>query len=570
MPLDAVTVYALTDELSNMCLGAKIDKVQQPERSMVIFHLRAAAGSKKLLVSVGSGNARVHLTSAAFENPAEPPMFCMLLRKHLIGARIISVTQPDFERLICIELETFDELGISTRKKLIAELMGRNANLVLAGADGIIIDCLRRMTYAGDNMRSLQPGMLYRLPPTQKKVSFFLSDIETIENTIKNADTDIPPEKWLLDNFSGLSPLICREISFRAGDNFSRLFHLCAELKSLVEQKSFSPCILAENGKPKDFCFTEIAQYGDKYENHFYESFSQLLDAFYAERDRLEQQQRRGSELRHKIKTVRDRIQRKLVSQYDELRRSEDREKIRIEAELITANIYRIKKGQTTLECENYYEENGPIVRIALDPLKTPQQNSAALFRQYNKLKGAYNHLSVLISQNEMQLDYLNSVLNEIDMCESEKDLSDIRSELVTSGYLKSGKDNRKSKTKPQQPAMYLSDDGYKILVGKNNMQNDELTFKIARRTDYWLHAQKIHGSHVIIRCDGTEPPARTIEQAASLAAFYSQNRDAGKTAVDYTMVRNVRKPNGALPGKVIYTDYSTILVQPEIPTQKN
>ena len=570
MPLDAVTVYALTDELSNMCLGAKIDKVQQPERSMVIFHLRTAAGSKKLLVSVGSGNARVHLTSAAFENPAEPPMFCMLLRKHLIGARIISVTQPDFERLICIELETFDELGISTRKKLIAELMGRNANLVLVGADGIIIDCLRRMTYAGDNLRSLQPGMLYRLPPTQKKVNFFLSDIETIENAIKNADTDIPPEKWLLDNFSGLSPLICREIAFRAGDSFSGLFRSCMELKSLVEQKRFSPCILAENGKPKDFCFAGIEQYGDKYETDFYESFSQMLDAFYAERDRLEQQQRRGSELRHKIKTVRDRIQRKLVSQYDELRRSEDRESIRIEAELITANIYRIKKGQTTLECENYYEENSPIVQIDLDPLKTPQQNSAALFKQYNKLKGAYKHLSVLISQNEMQLDYLNSVLNEIDMCESEKDLSDIRSELVTSGYLKSGKDNRKSKTKPQQPAMYLSDDGYKILVGKNNMQNDELTFKIARRTDYWLHAQKIHGSHVIIRCDGGEPPSRTIEQAASLAAFYSQNRDAGKTAVDYTMVRNVRKPNGALPGKVIYTDYSTVLVQPEIPTQKN
>ena len=569
MPLDAVTVYALTDELSNMCLGAKIDKVQQPERSMVIFHLRTAAGSKKLLVSVGSGNARVHLTSAAFENPAEPPMFCMLLRKHLIGARIISVTQPDFERLICIELETFDELGISTRKKLIAELMGRNANLVLVGADGIIIDCLRRMTYAGDNMRSLQPGMLYRLPPTQKKVSFFLSDIETIENAIKNADTDIPPEKWLLDTFSGLSPLICREIAFRAGDSFSGLFRSCMELKSLVEQKRFSPCILAENGKPKDFCFAGIEQYGDKYETDFYESFSQMLDAFYAERDRLEQQQRRGSELRHKIKTVRDRIQRKLVSQYDELRRSENRESIRIEAELITANIYRIKKGQTTLECENYYEESCPIVQIALDPLKTPQQNSAALFRQYNKLKGAYKHLSVLIAQNEMQLDYLNSVLNEIDMCESEKDLSDIRSELVTSGYLKSGKDNRKSKTKPQQPAMYLSDDGYKILVGKNNMQNDELTFEIARRTDYWLHAQKIHGSHVIIRCDGSEPPARTIEQAASLAAFYSQNRDAGKTAVDYTMVRNVRKPTGALPGKVIYTDYSTVLVQPEIPTHK-
>lgn len=569
MPLDAVTVCALTEELSKTCIGAKIDKVQQPERDMLIFHLRMPGANRKLLVSAGSGNARVHLTSAVFENPAEPPMFCMLLRKHLTGARIISIVQPGFERLICFELETFDELGISARKKLVAELMGRNSNLVLVGADGIIIDCLRRMSFAGDNMRCLQPGMLYRLPPAQKKTDFFSSDIGIVAEKINKADTDLPPEKWLMDTFSGLSPLICRELSFRADESFSRLLPACERLKNLVDTKAFSPCILTENGKPRDFCFDSILQYGGRYETVFFESFSQMLDGFYAERDRLDQQHRRSSELRRKVKTIRDRIQRKLASQYDELSRSEDRESVRRAAELITANIYRIKKGQTFFECENYYEENCPLVRIDLDPLKTPQQNSAALFKQYNKLKGAHQHLTVLIAQNEMQLDYLNSVLNEIDLCESEKDISDIRAELANTGYLKNARNAGKSRAKPQLPNRYLSDDGYEILVGKNNTQNDELTFKSARRTDYWLHVQKVHGSHVIIRCDGTEPPERTIEQAAELAAFYSQNREAGKTAVDYTMIRNVRKPAGALPGKVIYTDYSTVLVQPEISAAK-
>lgn len=569
MPLDAVAVYALTDELSEKCVGAKIAKIQQPERDMVIFHIRTAGVNRKLLVSAGSGSARVHLTSAVYENPAEPPMFCMLLRKHLTGARIVSVTQPDFERLICFELETYDELGISARKKLVAELMGRNSNLILVGADGIIIDCMRRMSFAGDSMRSLQPGMIYRLPPVQNKTAFFLTEIETVADKVSSADREIPPEKWLMDSFSGLSPLLCRELSFRAGENYSNLFSVCAQLRANVDNKAFSPCILFESGKPKDFCFENILQYGNKYEPRFFESFSQMLDVFYAERDRLEQQQRRSSELRHRVKTIRDRIQRKLVSQYDELKRSEDREEIRRDAELITANIYRIKKGQTFLECENYYEENCPVVRIALDPLKSPQQNSAAMFKQYNKLKGAYQHLSVLITQNEMQLDYLNSVLNEIAMCESEKDISDIRAELVDTGYLKNAKNGKKSRTKPQLPVRYVSDDGYEISVGKNNTQNDELTFKTARRTDYWLHVQKVHGSHVIIHCDGTEPPQRTIEQAAELAAFYSQNREAGKTAVDYTMIRNVRKPTGALPGKVIYTDYSTVLVQPQITAEK-
>ena len=568
MPLDAVVVRALSKELSEKCTGAKIDKIQQPERDMVLLSIRSMGENRKLLFSAGSGNARVHFTSASFENPSEPPMFCMLLRKHLTGARILSVVQPDFERLICFELETFDELGISAHKKLIAELMGKNSNLILVGADGIIIDCMRRMSYAGDSLRSLQPGMLYRLPPVQPKTPFFSVDSEELRSALKNADGDAP-DKWLMEKFSALSPLVSRELAFRATNGHALLIDECESLRKIVNENDFSPCILTDGGKPKDFTFFPVLQYGSLYESRFFDSFSQMLDEFYTERDRYAQQHRRSQELCHKVKTVRDRVQRKLVSQYQELKESEDRETIRREAELITANIYRIKKGQRVLECENYYEDGAPLIRIALDPLKTPQQNSNSRYRQYNKLKGAYQHLIVLIEQNEKQLDYLNSVLSEIEMCESEKDISDIRTELTETGCIKKSRDGKNKKLRPQSPLRFVSDDGYEILVGRNNTQNDELTLKTARRTDYWLHAQKVHGSHVIIRCDGMEPGKRTIEQAAELAAYYSQNRDAGKTAVDYTMVRNVRKPSGALPGKVIYSEYFTVLVEPEVTALK-
>ena len=568
MPLDAVTVYALTKELSEKCIGAKIDKVQQPERDMILLHLRSKGENRKLLFSAGSGKVRMHFSEASFENPAEPPMFCMLLRKHLTGARILSVTQPDFERLICFELETFDELGVSAHKKLIAELMGKNSNLVLVGSDGIIIDCLRRMSYAGENLRCLLPGMLYRFPPVQSKLPFFSSAMDEIQQRAEAADRSVPIEKWLMDSFSGLSPLVCRELAFRAEDEYSTLPVELEKLRSLVSKDAFSPCILSENGKPKEFGFFDILQYGSRYDKQFFDSFSPMLDRFYTERDRFDQQYRRSQELRHRIKTARDRVQRKLSSQMEELRQSEDRETVRREAELITANIYRIKKGQRVLSCENYYEDASPVVEIALDPLKSPQQNAAARYKQYNRLKGAFEHLSVLIKENEKALDYLNSVLSEIELCESERELSAIREELSETGYIKRSRNAGNRKTKAQSPLKFLSDDGYEILVGRNNTQNDELTLKTARRTDLWLHVQKIHGSHVIVRCDGLEPPARTVEQAAELAAYYSQNREGGKTAVDCTMVRNVRKPSGALPGKVVYTDFSTILAEPAVTAQ--
>ena len=562
MPLDAITVTALRRELWEKLKGAKIDKVQQPERDMLVLSLRGKTGNFRLLLAAGAGNARVHITRESMENPAEPPMFCMLLRKHLVGARIAALEQPDHERMLVFHLDTRDEMGDLSLKQLVVEMIGRSSNIILLGSDGRIIDCMRRMDFAGDSLRRLLPGMIYRLPPKQDKTDFFSSDADLRRQLTDRADRTVPPEKWLLDSFSGLSPLVCRELSYRCGGSYDTLPQQLDALQDAVAAGEFTPWLISEDGKPRDFSFMPIRQYGETVKGESFESFSQLLDAFYARRDRAERQRRRSHELSRSVKTLRDRLARKLAGQREELRRTEGREEIRKNAELITANMYRLKKGDRELLCEDYYEPDCPTVKIPLDALKTPQQNAAAMYKEYNKLKAAEEHLTVLIAQGEKQMDYLNSVLEELSRAETEKDVSDIRRELVETGYIKKQKGAKPEKIKAQAPMRFVSDDGLEILIGRSNTQNDELTTKTARRTDYWLHTQKVHGSHVIIRCDGLEPPERSIEQAASLAAYYSQGRDGGKVPVDYTMVRFVRKPSGALPGMVIYTDYKTILAQ--------
>lgn len=562
MPLDAVTVSALAKELNERLEGGRIDKVQQPERDMLLLSLRAKGENLRLVIAAGTGNARAGITRGSFENPAEPPMFCMLMRKHLVGARILSVTQPEYERLLIFTLDTHDELGVQSEKKLAVELIGRSANAVLIGADGRIIDCMRRMDFAGDALRRMLPGMIYRLPPKQEKPVFFALDPAQRRALIASADKTVPVDKWLMDSFSALSPLICRELAYRCNNDYVNLPDACDALCEAVAAGELAPWLISIDGKPKDFSFMAISQYGPAAQLERYDSFSEMLDTFYTRRDRAEQQRRRSHDLTKTVRTLRDRQQRKLAVQREELRRTEGREDIRHQAELVTANIYRLRRGDRSLECEDYYDPACPVVHIELDPLKTPQQNAAALYKEYNKLKAAEQHLTVLTREGERQLDYLNSVLDELERAETDRDLSDIRRELTETGYIRARKGGKAERVKPQSPMKFVSDDGLEILAGRSNAQNDELTLKLARRTDYWLHTQRVHGSHVIIRCEGEEPPPRTLEQAAGIAAYYSQARGAGKVQVDYTMVRNVRKPSGALPGKVIYTDHKTVLAE--------
>jgi len=563
MPLDAIYLSALKSELADALEGGKIDKVQQPERDTVILTIRSKAENHKLLISAGTGRARVHLSKESLSNPSEAPMFCMLLRKHLVGAKILSVKQPEFERVLSFELSSRDELGFESSKTLVVELIGRSSNLILLDSEGRIIDCMRRMDYGGSAERRMLPGMIYRNPPAQTKPALMVCTAEERAAMIYKADRTKPADKWLMDSFSGLSPLVCRELSYRCGGNYTVLSTMLDAFCESIASKELAPYIIYDGKKPLDFCFMHIGQYRGSALCEKQESFSQALDVFYSGRDRLEQRRRRSSELNKTVKTLRDRQQRKLANQMQELKDTESRDELRKSAELITANIYRIKKGDSVLVCEDYYEEDCPQIEIALDPLKSPQQNAAALFKEYNKKKAANEHLSVLIVEGEKRLDYLNSVLELLSTAETDKDLSDIRSELITTGIIKAAISSKKqSKIKAQAPMCFCSEDGFEILVGRSNIQNDELSTKLGRRTDYWLHTQKIHGSHVIIRCDDEVPPERTIEQAAIIAAYYSQGRDAGKIPVDFTMLKYVKKPSGALPGKVIYTDYSTILVE--------
>ena len=565
MPLDAVCLTALMDELAPELEGAHIDKVQQPARDLLLLSLYSRRGSRRLLISAGVGMARLHFTSERFENPDTPPMFCMLLRKHLTGAVVERLWQPENERIAVFELSCRDELGVESKKRLAVELMGRSSNIVLADGEGVIIDCLRRADFGEDAYRRLLPGMLYRLPPKPAKPN--LLELTPAERRARLADTDRdkPADKRLMDAFSGLSPLIARELAHRSerGELAMAVDAFCDS----VQAHEFTPCLLTENGQARDFSFMHITQYGEAMRCEPHGGFSELLDEFYSARERAERMRRVSHELTKTVRTLRDRQSRKLAQQRAELEKTADREELRRRGDLITANLWRAEKGARALLCEDYYAEGCPTVEIKLDPLKTPQQNAAAAYKEYKKAAAAEQHLTKLIAEGEALLDYLEGTLDALSRVESEKEAAEIRRELIAAKVLRQPRQGggKERKIKPLGPIRYVSATGYEILIGRSNTQNDELTFKTARRTDVWLHVQKLHGSHVIIRAEDTRPDEGTILEAAALAAKYSQAAGSGKVPVDYTMAKNVKKPSGALPGKVIYTNYETVTVTPKV-----
>lgn len=524
MPLDAVFISELARELSDTLVGMKIDKVRQPEKDTVVLALRGNGKNLRLVVCFGSGSARVCVTQADYENPPQPPMFCMLLRKHLIGARILEVTQPERERMLSFTLLCYDEMGQSSQKTMAVELLGRNANLILVDADGRIIDAARRVDSEMSPLRQIMPGLIYRMPPKPE------------------------PGK-----FSGLSPLIRREMEFRG---------LPETLESVEAMEKTPYMLVDETGQPRDFTFLPVLQYGPSMDSVAYPGWSALLEAFYAEKDRTEHLKGRAKSMTKLVRNAKARTERKLALRIQELGATEDRELDKRRGDLITANIWRMKPGTEEVTVEDFYEEDCPAVTIPLDKRKTPQQNAAAFYKQYTKKKAAREHLTGLIEENSAELEYLGSVAEELERAQSQQDLEDIRGELEKAGYLRAPKNAGRKKPKPAQPLSYRTAAGLEILVGRNNLQNDELTFQIARRTDFWFHAQKIHGAHVILRCEGQEPDEASVYQAACLAAYYSEGKQAGRVAVDATQVRFVKKPRGARPGKVIYADQKTIIAE--------
>ena len=577
MPLDALCLSGVVHELQNALSGAKIDKIYQPGRDEVVLALRAPAGNVKLLLSANPSHPRAHLTQISRGNPDKPPMFCMLLRKHLSGARLLELLQPPMERVVDLRLEALDELGDRVERRLVLEAMGRHSNLILLDGEGRIMDCLRRVDSDMSARRQVLPGLFYRLPPAQEKLDPSSLDRAALESALAAAPEESQADKWLLDTFGGLSPLICRELAFRAGGATDARLHqmgeggrsrLLDELEGLlrsVQENSFTPVMLEKEGHPSDFTFQPISQYGPAVSCVPFPSFSALLDRFYEQRENQERVRQRGQDLIRSVTNARDRAARKIGLQEQELAATRDRERLRQFGDIITSNLHAMEKGMSRLTAADFYDPECPQIHIPLDPLLTPQQNAAKYYKEYNKAKTAESILTLQLEKGRRDLDYLNSVLEAIALAEGERDLQEIRQELTDTGYLRRpSKARDRGKRVASKPMEFRSSSGLRISVGKNNTQNDLLTTKQAFKSDLWFHTQKIHGSHVILWTEGGQPDLTSIQEAAQLAAWFSQGRESGKVAVDYTPVKYVKKPGGARPGMVVYTTYETAYVAPD------
>ena len=568
MPLDAICLQGVVGELAPQLTGSRIEKIQQPARDQIILLLR---GSRRLFLNAGANQPRIHLTEQLRDNPSQPPMFCMLLRKHLSGGIIESIRQEPLERVVTLTVLASDEMGERSRFTLVWEGMPRRANLILCDRDGRIIDCLRRVDLEAEQDRQVLPGLFYRLPTRQDKRSPLSVTEEEFAALLGRAAPDAPLDGWLLDTFTAISPLVARELTVRAcgstdapASQGNALWDVFSRWQRDVNENTFTPTLIKRNGSLADFTYGPVTQYGTYAETEIYDSFSHLLDDFYEKREQAERVKQKGRDLLKTATTARDRVRRKLAAQEKELATCLDRDHLRICGELITANLYRMERGQSRLTAQNYYDENCADVDIPLDVRLSPQENAARYFKQYAKAKTAEKYLTAQLQRGREELQYLESVLQELAQAESEQDFNDIRMELTDGGYLRGRGKKQPGFQRASKPREFRSSAGLRILVGRNNRQNDRLTTKDADKRDIWLHTQKIHGSHVILCTGGAEPDEQSLMEAASLAAYFSQAQGSTKVPVDYTPVKFVKKPAGAKPGMVVYTTYQTMLADPD------
>ena len=567
MAFDATYLSCVAEEIRTRCEGAKIEKIYQPSRDTLIFQLRCQTGREKLLIAANPTAPRLHLTAASPENPPEPPMFCMFLRKHLLGARLSEITQTPMERCVHFVFDCTDEMGYPVRKRLTAELMGRTCNVYLLGPDGRILDCLRRVGLDESNRPAL-PGLSYQAPsPIEKQDPAALAQ-EDYVNLLRTEGADVLAQR-LMDTLGGLSPLVTREAAlYAAGDVDARVGALDAEAAGEKLYLFFSEHLrhpkpwyyAAPDGTLKQFAFCPIREYGECAEA---ESFSALLDRFYTLRDRKDAMRQKSQALRKSVSNQVQRLRRKMAAQEKELTATYDRERLRQLGDILTANLHRIQKGQTKVLCQDFYDENMADVEIPLSPILSPQQNAAKFYKDYTRMKNAEKELTHQLSLGREELSYLESVQEELNRADTEAELEEIRQELQAGGYVRPDAGRKRMKQSKLPPMRFESTDGFPIYVGRNNRQNDELTFKLARKDDIWCHASKVHGSHVIISCGGRKPPDDTVTQAAQLAAYYAETGGGQNISVDVTTVKQVKKTPGGKPGMAIYHTYRTAIVNP-------
>lgn len=575
MALDGAMLRHIKKELEDSLLNSKVDKIYQPSKDELVLTMRSMEGSRKLLISARANSPRIHITNVTPENPKTPPMLCMLLRKKLLGARLRRITQPRLERLLLLEFEGKNELGDEVTLTLAVEIMAQYSNIIFIDGDGVIIDAVKRVDASVSSQRLVLPGLLYEMPPAQQKLSVLEHDADSIIRAVEGLSKNMLLSKALLNVLQGFSPILCRELEYltgRGSEVFSkelngeltdRLRFFLKRTISLIREVSGKPYTVYDpSKKPIDFTFEDIQQYGSGRSFQECDSFCELLDRYYAKRDAAELMRQRSTDLNKLLNNSATRLIKKIYLQKNELAACANREHFRICGDLIQANLYRMKKGDTELRAENFYDEKLAPIVITLDPALSPAANSQRYYKSYQKAKTAEQILKVQIAQAEEELTYVSSVLDSLSRTQSVRELEEIRQELIEQGYLKA-KNKKQKQEAALPPLQFTSKSGFTILVGRNNKQNDRLTLKQSDKNDIWLHTKDIPGSHTIILTNGREADEETLLFAASLAASHSKAGQAGKVPVDYTKIRYVSKPQGAKPGMVIYTNQKTLFVAP-------
>ena len=564
MALDGMMLSLIKNELLAELKDAHINQIHQPSKDEFVINFRTKNGSRKLFMSCRADSARVHFTDNAPENPATPPMLCMLMRKRLCGARLTDIRQPEFERILFFDFEGTNEIGDRENLTLCIEIMGRYSNIILIDKNSLVVECVRRVDVTMTSDRVVLPKIEYNLPQKQDKMNILSSDINSITDAINFQDKEL--SKAILSTIQGVSPIVCRELEYNVLDG-ADLGDQIENLRGILSNNRGKPTMVKrEDNSPLDVTFIDINQYGNSLETERFDSFSALLDKFYYQRDMALRMKSRSQDLHKLVSNAIERLSKKINIQTQELSKSLDRENLRIKGDLLQANLYRIQKGAIFVEVENFYEENSPLTRIVLDPAITPAQNAQKFYKAYAKAKTAQQVLKVQIEKAEQELQYMITVQDFLERAESDKELSQIRLELVEQGYLKEHRNQRQKAPKALPPHEYVTSDGFTVLVGRNNKQNDQLTLKIASKNDMWFHTKNIPGSHTIVVTDSKQISETAIMEAAQICAYHSKAKDSAQVPVDFALVKHVSKPSGAKPGKVIYVNNKTVYVTPKIP----
>lgn len=566
MAFDGVTIANIVSELKKELLGGRLYKIAQPEEDELLLTIRHPSGQKRLLISADASLPLIYLTASNKPSPQTAPNFCMLLRKHLQNGRITDISQPGLERIIRFDIEHLDDMGDLRRKILVAEIMGKHSNIIFCNDDGLIIDSIKHVSAAVSSVREVLPGKPYFIARTQDKLDPLSTDYAHFRAVL--ASRPQPVFKALYGSFTGISPILAQELCQEAGtdgerptaalteSDYERLYLSFSEMTAAVREERFTPNIAYTNGSPVEYCALPLTIYGYGGSDCTvtYESISALLEHYYAEKNTLTRIRQKSADLRRIVQTALERNIKKYDLQQRQMKDTEKRETWRVYGELL--NAYGAQPGAESLEAENFY--TGEPVRIPLDPTLSATENAKKYFEKYNKLKRTHEALSELTKEVKEEIDHLESVSAALDIALYEEDLAQIKEELTESGYIRRKSGSRKQKI-TSKPYHYISSDGFHMYVGKNNYQNDELTFKFASGNDWWFHAKQMPGSHVIVKLgDAQELPDRTFEEAARLAAYYSRGRGQNKVEIDYVQKKHVKKPGGAKPGFVVYyTNFS-------------